>query len=376
MEKIVIIGGGIIGMTLANYLDPTKYQVTVVDDPTGQATKASAGIISPWLSKRRNKRWYQLAKDGAAFFEKLAQDFSLTTAIYQRSGTLIIRPENQLASLAELAEERRKEAPEIGQITCLSPSETQQALPLLKPLPALNISGGGRLDGAAYLTFLAERARRNGVVFVRGKARLHKEKNWVVSTTYADIHTEIPADYVCLTAGPGLGQLLEPLDYQVDVRPQKGQLLAFETTASAKDWPVAMLEGEGDLIPFANGKILLGATHENGGGWDLTPTETAKQQLLTGIGSFLAEPDKLFASPMSVRVGTRAYTSDFAPFFGPLPSEQGVVVASGLGSSGLTTGPYIGYLLAEYFNQGQNQLRENLFEKYSKPIATYITQSN
>ena len=48
MEKIVIIGGGIIGMTLANYLDTTKYQVTVVDDPTGQATKASAGIISPW----------------------------------------------------------------------------------------------------------------------------------------------------------------------------------------------------------------------------------------------------------------------------------------------------------------------------------------
>lgn len=47
MEKIVIIGGGIIGMTLANYLDTTKYQVTVVDDPTGQATKASAGIISP-----------------------------------------------------------------------------------------------------------------------------------------------------------------------------------------------------------------------------------------------------------------------------------------------------------------------------------------
>jgi 2-polyprenyl-6-methoxyphenol hydroxylase-like FAD-dependent oxidoreductase len=32
MEKIVIIGGGIIGMTLANYLDTTKYQVTVVDD--------------------------------------------------------------------------------------------------------------------------------------------------------------------------------------------------------------------------------------------------------------------------------------------------------------------------------------------------------
>ena len=29
-----------------------------------------------------------------------------------------------------------------------------------------------------------------------------------------------------------------------------------------------------------------------------------------------------------------------------------LVVASGLGSSGLTTGPFIGYQLAEYFNTG------------------------
>jgi glycine/D-amino acid oxidase-like deaminating enzyme len=372
MEKIVIIGGGIIGMTLANYLDTTKYQVTVVDDSTGQATKASAGIISPWLSKRRNKRWYQLAKDGAAFFEKLAQDFSLTPDIYQRSGTLIIRPENQLSALAQLAEERRQAAPEIGEVSYLSPEETQQALPLLKPLPALKISGGGRLDGAAYLTFLAERARNNGVVFIQGKATLHKEKNWVVTT--AD--EKILADAVCLTAGPGIGQLLEDI-YQVDVRPQKGQLLAFELpkTTESMDWPVAMLEGEGDLIPFANGKILLGATHENDGGWDLTPTEAAKQQLLTGIGSFLAEPDKLFAAPMTVRVGTRAYTSDFAPFFGPLPSEQGLVVASGLGSSGLTTGPYIGYLLAEHFNQHRTSDESTKrFEPYTKPLSTYITE--
>ena len=71
MKKIAIIGGGIIGMTLANYLDTDKFDISLFDDEKNQATKASAGIISPWLSKRRNKKWYQLAKDGAAFFEKM-----------------------------------------------------------------------------------------------------------------------------------------------------------------------------------------------------------------------------------------------------------------------------------------------------------------
>lgn len=129
MQKIAIIGGGIIGMTLANYLDSKKYQVTLFDDPTGQATKASAGIISPWLSKRRNKQWYRLAKDGAAFFPKLIQDFQLDHTIYQQSGTLLLRPEKQIVELRALAEERKKSAPEIGTIKQLTGEQTQQELP-------------------------------------------------------------------------------------------------------------------------------------------------------------------------------------------------------------------------------------------------------
>ena len=46
-------------------------------------------------------------------------------------------------------------------------------------------------------------------------------------------------------------------------------------------------------------------------------------------------------------MGTRAYTSDFSPFFGEVPELEGVFVASGLGSSGLTTGPLIGKNLVE-----------------------------
>ncbi len=37
MKKVVIIGGGIIGLTLANYLDKTKFDVTVIDSLIGQA---------------------------------------------------------------------------------------------------------------------------------------------------------------------------------------------------------------------------------------------------------------------------------------------------------------------------------------------------
>lgn len=362
MEKIAIIGGGIIGLTLANYLNKEKFDVTIYDQPTGQATSASAGIISPWLSKRRNKQWYALAKDGANFFPQLIQDFDLDTGIYQRSGTLLLRKQAQLDELYELALKRREAAPAIGEITLLTEAETAERLPLLKPTATLYVSGGGRLDGKAYLQHLRSLAEERGTHFVNQHAAL---KQAATLTVLVD-QQAVNYDRIILTSGPHLKALLQPLNYQTDIRPQKGQLLAFQTNyRQSASWPVAMLDGEADLIPFADGKVLLGATHENDGGWDLTATQEAFQQLTTSAADFLADPAGLFDAPYDYRVGTRAYTSDFAPFFGRL--REDLLVASGLGSSGLTTGPYIGYLLANYLNgEAVNWAR------YQKPLENYI----
>ena len=364
MKKIVIIGGGIIGATLANYLDPTKFEITLFDEGIGQATKASAGIISPWLSKRRNKKWYQLAKDGAAFFPQLVQDLQLNESIYSVCGTILLREEKSLVSLAELAAERKQAAPESGDIELLSPAQTQERLPLLKPTASLFVSGGGRLNGRAYLAHALTQAQTKGVTMIREQAHLKKAADhWVVTSKTQ----QIEADYVAITAGPFAKPLLEQLGYTVDIRPQKGQLLMYQTNwQHSVEWPVAMLDGEADFIPFDQGKILIGATHENDGGWDLTPTETAAAQLIAGTQDFLSTTDFLQQAPEQL-VGTRAYTSDFAPFFGPVTEAESLVVASGLGSSGLTTGPYIGYLLAHYFNGDALDM-----SIYQKPITTYI----
>ncbi|MBC9709352.1 MAG: FAD-binding oxidoreductase, partial [Enterococcus sp.] len=156
-----------------------------------------------------------------------------------------------------------------------------------------------------------------------------------------------------------------------DIRPQKGQLLAFQTSYKmSQDWPVAMLDGEADFIPFMDGKILLGATHENDQGWDLAPTSEAYEGLTKSAEQFLADPDQIKNWSYEFRVGTRAYTSDFSPFFGVLPDDPSLLAASGLGSSGLTTGPYIGYLLANFLNTGHWPT-----EDYQKDISTYITKN-
>ncbi|MHC5373501.1 NAD(P)/FAD-dependent oxidoreductase [Enterococcus sp. LJL120] len=365
MKKIAVIGGGIIGLTLANYLDTTKFAVTVYDEGLGQATKASAGIISPWLSKRRNQKWYALARDGAAFYQKLVSDFKLEPTVYKKSGTLILRKSQDVAELSELATERKKTAPAIGEIQLLTAEETAERNPLLKPQPSLLIDGGARLDGKACLQQLRKIAAAKGIQFIPEKATVQRK-----ASAYEVLSPQTGKkdfDFIAFTNGPHLPNSLEPLGYLAKVRPQKGQLLVFQTNFSTSgNWPVAMLDGESDLIPFENGKILVGATHENNQGFDLEATPAAFADLQRKTLPFLAEA-ALFSQPYHYRVGTRAYTEDFAPFFNCLPADPAIAVASGLGSSGLTTGPLIGFLLAKYFNEGSND-----WQQYQKPLKDYL----
>lgn len=132
-----------------------------------------------------------------------------------------------------------------------------------------------------------------------------------------------------------------------------------------ESYPVVMPEGEWDLIPFAGGKLSLGATHENDMGFDLTVDETLLQQMEEA--ALPHYPALAKATSRAERVGIRAYTRDFSPFFGQVPELAGVYAASGLGSSGLTMGPIIGYHLAQLV-----QGKELTLDPVNYPIENYV----
>src|SRR5699024_11969534 len=100
----------------------------------------------------------------------------------------------------------------------------------------------------------------------------------------------------------------------VDIRPQKGQLAQLQTDWKTDNWPVIMPTGEKDIIPFSNGKILVGATHEDDMGFDLTLQSSSLDEMVLNAQKQFSQ----YISTnyiISVRLGTRAYTSDFDSFF-------------------------------------------------------------
>lgn len=350
MEKIVIIGGGIVGMTAAYLLAKQQKEVIVIDKKEpGQATVAAAGIVCPWLSKRRNKVWYELAKDSARYYptlmQELAQDTTLNTG-YKVVGALCLREdETKLAELEQIARDRHEEAPEIGDIKHLSKAETQAKFPIVDPaFGGVFVSGGARVDGKSLVLALADAATRHGAKIIRDKAQLEKHGDTVIVAIGNEV---MIADKIILAAGAWLPELVQPLGLQAAIHPQKGQLLhlQFEEGIDTNEWPVVLPPSAKSIVPFDDGRVIIGATHENEGGFDLEPTEAAIEEILEEIARFA--PAVKNAKLAEIRVGTRPFTPDFTPVIGTLPTAKHIFVANGLGSSGLTTGPYVAKILVD-----------------------------
>ena len=361
--KIAIVGAGIVGSTAAYYLSKEKgVEVTVFDHGLGQATKAAAGIISPWFSKRRNKAWYRMARLGADFYQDLVSNLEndgYDTSFYDQSGVALLKKDDsKLDALYQHAETRLEESPIIGELSIKNAEDLPEFTGFDHYLYA---SGGARVEGAELTANLIE---ASGFEKVGGPVTLSPLDNG----TY-EINGQT-FDKVILACGAWLGQTLEPLGFEVDVRPQKGQLrdYFFEGMDTAK-LPVLMPEGELDVIPFAGGKISVGASHENDQGFDLTVDETVLASLEEEAKTYF--PDLSTAKSFSERVGTRAYTSDFSPFFGEVPELESVFVASGLGSSGLTTGPLIGKNLVELAMN-----RPGSLDSADYPVAQYVKKKD
>lgn len=361
MKKVAIVGAGIVGATAAYYLSKeTDVEVTVFDHGYGQATKAAAGIISPWFSKRRNKAWYKMARLGADFYVDLLADLEKTgqkVDFYQRSGVFLLKKDDsKLEELYDLALQRRDESPLIGELAILDQAAASSLFPGLKGFERLlYASGGARVDGQLLVSRLLDASQVKVV---------KKEVSLTPLLSGYQIDNQM-FDQVILSTGAWLGHILEPLGYEVDVRPQKGQLRDYQVDLDMASYPVVMPEGEWDLIPFPGGKLSLGATHENDMGFDLTVDKNLLQQMAEAANPFY--PSLKGAVLSGERVGIRAYTSDFSPFFGQVPNLSGVYTASGLGSSGLTTGPIIGYHLAQML-----QGRSGVLDPADYPTERYI----
>lgn len=350
MKSYIVVGAGILGASTAYHLAKAGVNVTIVDrQQVGQATDAAAGIVCPWLSQRRNKAWYKIVKGGARYYSSLIQqleDDGETDTGYSRVGAISLHTdEKKLDQMEERAYKRREDAPEIGEITRLSAEETKKLFPALsEEYSSVHISGAARVNGRLLRNALISAAKKHGATFLKGDAVLVREGNHITGVKVND--ETILAEKVIVTAGAWANEILNPLGINFLVTFQKGQIVHLQMeNIATENMPVIMPPNDQYILTFDNGHVVIGATHENETGFDHRVTAGGLNEVFHK--ALTVAPGLEDATMLETRVGFRPFTPGFLPVIGPLPNFEGILIANGLGASGLTAGPYLGSELAK-----------------------------
>lgn len=355
MTRVAVLGGGIVGLSIAWSLVGRGVQVVIVDaELPGCSSTVAAGMISAaaeldhgepdlWeLTSRSQRRWPEFA----AHLERCGGG----SLQLRRTGTLLAamdqdeeaRLERRLSLLAEVGvtadlidrTELRRREPGLA-------STVRSAAWLPNDLC---------VERNRALTALRTAIRRAGAEFVQGTGRLRVAEGHVVGVDVAE--RVVTADHVVLCAGWRSGASAVPgvlpaeLSGPDGVRPVKGELIDLEVAVPAVR---AMIRTRVDrvpvyLVPHDDHHITVGATSEQVGA-DTTPTVRAAHDLLMAATTVV--PELRDAAIVAHRVGLRPATADNRPVLGSSP-VPGLTVATGHYRHGFLLAPLTAEIVGDH----------------------------
>jgi D-amino-acid dehydrogenase len=333
---VIVVGGGIVGASAAFHLSRAGASVVVVDRAdAGRATDAGAGIVCPWLASARDPAWHRIARAAAAYYPELLGHLAGADLGHAPVGAAFVVPAGEQAPLVDRAMRLAGEIPQMGAVRALEPGEPRQLFPVLREdYAGVFIPGGARVDGRLMNAALT--AAATGVRFRTGSASLVLEGERAVGVDVAG--ERLLADEVIAAAGAWTSEL-----YPVPVAPQRGQICHFGIDTETAEWPVVQPVGGHYLLAFPGGRVVCGATRETGAGFDYRLTAAGVAEVLTE--AITVAPGLGPATLLETRIGFRPASVDDLPLLGRV--RPGLIVATGLGATGLTMGPYTGLLAAE-----------------------------
>jgi glycine/D-amino acid oxidase-like deaminating enzyme len=299
IRRVIIIGGGIIGCSIAWRLAQRGVEVVVVEkgEPVRKATWAAAGMLLPLMEPRSPLQDLAAAsfRDYPAFVDEL------------RTATGID---------AELQ---------------------------LEP-------HGGSVDNRKLGRAAYQAARASGAQFQLGQAArtILRSGPCVTGVELAD-HTRIEADVVVIAAGAWSGDLLG-VPLRIPVIPVRGQMLAVEL--STPQLPYIIESENCYLVPRGQQRVLIGATLERVG-FDERITDTAINGLLSCAQQLV--PAIAHARVIETWAGLRPGTPDDLPILGEDPRVAGLYYATGHYRNGILLAPVTARVSADLIVNGKSE---------------------
>jgi len=338
---VLIIGGGVIGLTTAYYIAKEGVTVLVLDqgDLGRQASWAGAGIIPPGNATRARTSLDWLRACGSEMFPTLSHELREQTAVdngYVICGGLEIDdPAEPHPILAWLEEGIAFEEWDAGRVRERLP-HVGPAVPKSYFLPRM-----AQVRNPRHVKALIAGCQRLGV-----HLRPHCEVRGLVraGALITGIETDagrLSAGQYLVAAGAWSDRLLKDAGCKTGVHPVRGQIALLQTETPLR--PI-LLVGKRYIVPRTDGRVLVGSTEEDAG-FDARPTAEAIADLLHMATRLV--PDLATAAIELCWAGLRPGTPDGLPYLGAMPGFRNLFVATGHFRAGIQQSPATGSLMAQ-----------------------------
>ncbi len=342
----LVIGGGLVGCTLARELARVSRRVTVLERGLvgSGASSAAAGLLVPQFGAAATDPLIELCHQSAALYESWVAELREEGAGdvgYCRRGLLDVwtdaaQEDQARTGHAALVRAGRK-------VELLSGAELRRHEPALAPglRGASFYVEDAQVDAPSLIQAVAGVAQRAGVTIREQELieRLVRDGDRV-SAVHTDRAVYQPGTVV-LCAGAWTGAVAGQFGVALPTRPVKGQMLMADCRVSPVRTPVSA--DPGLLVPRTDGRLTLGVTVEEAG-FDNRVTLAGLQAILTSTSALA--PD-VGALPLArAWAGLRPANPDGWPYMGPVPPLRNLWVSTGHFRKGILLAPLCARLMA------------------------------
>jgi len=354
---VVVIGAGVIGLSIAWRMAQRGGAVTVFDQAAAGAgaSHAAAGMLAICAEAEPGEEaLVALGRASQASWPAFARELEAAAGLpidLRSDGTLLVAltADDQARLKHRLEFQQRLGLP----VEWISGAEARRREPHLAPgiAGAVLSCEDHQVDNRKVVAALRVAAERTGVI-IREHCAVARI---VISGARADAvaladGTQIRADAVVLAAGAWSRRIEGlPTDARPPVRPVKGQTIALRMNTAAPLIDHVVWAPGAYLVPRRDGRLIVGATVEEKG-FDALLTAGGVLSLLEAAWRAVPAVEELPIDDMWV--GHRPGSRDDAPILGPAPVE-GLVYATGHYRNGILLTPITADAIARLVLDGE-----------------------
>ncbi|HWO94833.1 MAG TPA: glycine oxidase ThiO [Bacillus sp. (in: firmicutes)] len=349
---VVIVGGGIIGCSIAYQLAKSGVKTAVLERNkiAGEASSAAAGILGAQAEIDEEGPLLELALQSRGQFAQLIKELKEETGIdaelIQKGLLKPARSEEEAKFLKEKVRHHQKWD---ADVTWLTQEEVMRQEKGLSPLlsGAMYIPNDGQVNPVKLTEAFAIGASYHGAAIreycdVQSIVQVNQQVKGVVTNNQV-----IYADKVVVTTGAWAKQLLESFMPDGDVYPVKGECASVLTKERLLTSTIFLDEGF-YLVPKAGGRIIIGATK--------IPHSFNKDVSLDGVAFLLQKAKEIVprigeAAFERHWAGLRPQTADGMPYLGKHEEYEGLYMAFGHYRNGILLSAATGTFMADFIQE-------------------------